>query len=82
MEGDSCIRLGPRIETGDFTSEIQGLDQNTTYYIRAYAVNGAGSAYGKGMVVTTDPDLDCSACGNFRCAYGHRVLRHSRWGDP
>ena len=57
MEGDSCIRLGPRIETGDFTSEIQGLDQNTIYYIRAYAVNGAGNAYGKEMVVTTDRTL-------------------------
>ena len=57
LEGDSCIRLGPRFETGDFTSDIMGLDQNTTYYIRAYAVNGAGSAYGEGMVVKTGRTL-------------------------
>jgi uncharacterized protein (TIGR02145 family) len=57
LEGDSCIMLGPRFETGDFTSDIQGLDHNTTYYIRAYAVNGAGSAYGNEIVVMTDRTL-------------------------
>jgi hypothetical protein len=45
LEGDSCTMLGPRTETGPFTSDIQGLDRNTTYYIRAYAVNQEGSAY-------------------------------------
>jgi len=54
LEKDSCSRLGPRSESGDFTSIIQGLDQNTTYYIRAYAVNEAGSAYGKEVAVKTD----------------------------
>ena len=54
LEGDSCIMLGPRLETGDFTSEISGLEMNTTYYVRAYAVNGAGSAYGNEIVVITD----------------------------
>ena len=54
LEEDSCNLLGPRTETGAFTSKIQGLDRNTTYYIRAYAVNQMGSAYGKEMVVQTD----------------------------
>lgn len=31
--------------TGDFTSEISGLEHNTTYYLRAYATSSAGSAY-------------------------------------
>jgi uncharacterized protein (TIGR02145 family) len=57
IEDDNCTLLGHRSDTGDFTSDIQGLDQNTTYYIRAYAVNGAGSAYGKEIVAKTGREL-------------------------
>jgi hypothetical protein len=32
--------------TGSFISNITGLTQNTTYFVRAYAVNSAGTAYG------------------------------------
>ena len=32
--------------TGSFTSEITGLDCSTIYYVRAYAINEAGTAYG------------------------------------
>ncbi|MBL0358949.1 MAG: hypothetical protein IPP72_19700 [Chitinophagaceae bacterium] len=32
--------------TGSFTSLITGLDSNNTYYVRAYATNSAGTAYG------------------------------------
>ncbi len=32
---------------GAFTSQISTLDSNTTYYIRAYATNSAGTSYGK-----------------------------------
>lgn len=31
---------------GTFTSKISNLQPNTTYYARAYATNGAGTAYG------------------------------------
>jgi hypothetical protein len=31
---------------GTFTSPLTGLTANTTYYIRAYATNGIGTAYG------------------------------------
>ena len=31
---------------GAFTSSITGLKHNTTYYVRAYATNSAGTAYG------------------------------------
>lgn len=32
--------------TGPFTSDITGLNANTTYYVRAYATNSAGPSYG------------------------------------
>lgn len=32
--------------TGSFTSNITGLISNTTYYVRAYATNSAGTTYG------------------------------------
>jgi hypothetical protein len=32
--------------TGIFTSSITGLTPNTTYYVRAYATNSVGTAYG------------------------------------
>lgn len=39
--------------TGEFTSAITGLDSETTYYVRAYAVNSAGVAYGEQVSFTT-----------------------------
>ena len=39
--------------SGSFTSNIAGLTPNTTYYIRAYATNSVGTAYGKEVTVTT-----------------------------
>jgi hypothetical protein len=32
---------------GVFTSSITGLTANTTYYVRAYATNSQGTAYGE-----------------------------------
>jgi len=32
--------------TGDFTVELTGLTEGTTYYARTYAANSAGTAYG------------------------------------
>ena len=41
--------------TGNFTSNITGLTGNTTYYVRAYATNSAGTAYGSQVSFTTSP---------------------------
>ena len=38
---------------GSFTSSITGLTANTTYYVRAYATNSAGTAYGSATSFTT-----------------------------
>ena len=32
--------------TGSFNSSLQNLNENTTYYVRAYATNSAGTGYG------------------------------------
>ena len=42
--------------TGSFTSAMTGLTANTTYYVRAYATNSAGTAYGEEVSFTTLPD--------------------------
>ena len=39
--------------TGSFTSNITGLTEGTTYYVRAYATNSAGTGYGSAMSFTT-----------------------------
>ena len=54
LDSDSCILLGPLAEAGIFTAVIQGLDENTSYFVRAFAVNGAGSSYGEEMLVLTE----------------------------
>ena len=43
--------------TGAFTSSISWLTSNTTYYVRAYATNSAGTAYGTQFTFTTLPIL-------------------------
>lgn len=40
--------------TGSFTSSLTGLSPNTLYYIRAYATNNAGTAYGNEISFTTN----------------------------
>jgi hypothetical protein len=40
--------------TGLFTSSITGLTPNTTYYVRSYATNGAGTSYGNEVSFTTN----------------------------
>jgi hypothetical protein len=39
--------------TGTFTSNLTGLTPNTTYYVRAYASNSYGTAYGVQRTFTT-----------------------------
>jgi hypothetical protein len=49
--------------TGTFISHLAGLKPHTTYYVRAYAINSYGTAYGNEVVFTTAawPKDDSSA---------------------
>ncbi len=42
--------------TGVFTSSITGLTAKTTYYLRAYATNGAGTNYGNELSFIAEKD--------------------------
>jgi pectin methylesterase-like acyl-CoA thioesterase len=57
--------------TGAFTSAIGGLTLGTTYYVRAYATNSAGTGYGAEVSFTTpqpEPDV-------------HKIVDQSGSGD-
>ena len=40
-------------DTGSFTSTLSGLNPSTAYYVRAYAINTIGTAYGNEVSFTT-----------------------------
>jgi hypothetical protein len=42
--------------TGAFTSSLTGLSPNNTYYVRAYATNSQGTAYGNQLSFTIPPN--------------------------
>jgi uncharacterized protein (TIGR02145 family) len=50
--------------SGNFISSITGLTPNTSYYIRAYATNPSGTAYGSNYSLTTDPATTTDLDGN------------------
>jgi len=43
---------------GTYTSNITGLSPNTTYYVRAYATNANGTAYGEQRTFKTQQEQD------------------------
>ena len=50
---DNKIQLGSKSSTGGFIVNLTGLSANTTYYMRAYATNSAGTVYGSQVSFTT-----------------------------
>lgn len=49
------------VGTGSFVSNLSGLTPNTLYYVRAYATNSVGTAYGNEVFFTT---LAPPTCGS------------------
>jgi hypothetical protein len=50
---DSCVSYGLAADTGSFSGNITGLKASTTYYVRTYATNDAGTGYGDVTTFTT-----------------------------
>lgn len=48
--------------TGEYSFNLDDLNVNTTYYVRAYAKNSVGIAYGKEHVFTTLKELNGIPC--------------------
>ena len=68
--------------TGSFTSSITGLSENTTYYVRAYATNSVGTAYGEEKTFTASSvgGFDQNGASNavFTVASSGRTVHFSR----
>ena len=52
--GEGGIFTGDGAGTGTFISHLSALETNTTYYVRAYATNGAGTGYGNEISFKTN----------------------------
>ena len=52
---DNLTTAGPGL--GSFISTMTGLTENSVYYVRAYAVNSAGTGYGNMLTFTTQKEL-------------------------
>ncbi|MDD4032736.1 MAG: FISUMP domain-containing protein [Bacteroidales bacterium] len=48
---------------GTYTSNITGLSHSTTYYVRAYATNSVGTAYGEQKTFTTNHEMPTVVTG-------------------
>ena len=52
---------------GAFTCYLTNLSENTTYYVRAYAVNSVDTAYGQQRIFTTSVTLPTITTNNVSC---------------
>lgn len=65
--------------SGSFTGQLTGLECSTTYYVRAYATNSAGTAYGDEETFTA---AECTpAPGEFLIADGSGTWIMTHQGD-
>ncbi len=60
----SDFRTNDGSGTGTFTSNITRLTPNTTYYVRAYAINSVDTTYGQEVSFTTCTNFSVTISGN------------------
>ncbi len=66
--------------TGSFTSSVTGLIPNTNYYIRAYAINSIGTAYGDERIFKTLPVSQIDSITDNRDGRDYRIVKvGSQW---
>ena len=63
---DSKVDNGAASATGAFTASMTGLSANTTYYVRAYATNTAGTCYGTQVIFATSAALPTPGSEDFQ----------------
>lgn len=63
------------IGIGDFVSNISGLSENITYYVRAYATNSIGTAYGQQL------SFETNSSGTFTDSRDGNIYKWIRIGD-
>lgn len=66
--------------TGNFISSITGLSAGTTFYVKAYATNSAGTAYGEQRTFTTNSSSEFT-CGNTVTDQDNNVYNTVQIGD-
>lgn len=81
----SKIDYGAASSTGAFTGTIAGLTRNTTYYVRAYAVNSNGVGYGTQVSFTTtklmkEKYIYTGANQSFKVPAGITLVSVKAWG--
>ncbi len=65
---------------GVYSSYLTGLISSTTYYVRAYATNSAGTAYGNQISFTTSEGECFSVSADSRVLFSHGNLQWSATG--
>ena len=67
--------------TGAFTSELTSLSANTTYYVRAYATNSAGTSYGNEVTFKTSAVVTPSTGVTDLCGktYKEIIIGNQTW---